>query len=230
MESAELLQLIGIKKPLLCELDGGMWLHEKVVADWQRLVSIAQEVELQLTVVSAYRSFERQLAIWNGKANGDRIVLDADSKPVDIAKLNDEQKLEALLMWSAIPGCSRHHWGTDFDIAATLPADYQLQLVPQEYAAGGVLAKLGAWLDSGVLADCGFARPFQAGRSSVAFEPWHISHVATAELFERQLNESLLLATILTQPIALKDVIAKHWPRIYREYVLAPCLEGQLCP
>lgn len=230
MESAELLQLIGLKKPLLCEVGNGVLLHEKVVADWQRLVSIAQEVGLQLSIVSAYRSFDRQLAIWNGKANGERVVLDADSKPVDIAKLNDSQKLETLLIWSAIPGCSRHHWGTDFDIAAQLPKGYQLQLVPAEYAQGGALAELGAWLDSGVLAECGFARPFQVGRSSVAFEPWHISHVQQAAAFERLLDAETLLEALVQQPIALKDAIVKHWPQIFQYYIAAPCLRGAPCP
>lgn len=230
MENAELLQLIGIKKPSLCQLSNGVFLHEKIVADWRQLESNAQQFGLQLQAVSGYRSFERQLFIWNGKANGERAVLDADSRPIDISKLNDEQKLEKILIWSAIPGCSRHHWGTDLDVAAELPPDYQLQLVPAEYAAGGVLAELGAWLDRGALAECGFARPFQAGRSKVASEPWHISHVQQAAAFEQLLDAEALLDVLVQQPIALKDAIVKRWPQIFQDYVAAPCLQGQLCP
>lgn len=230
MESAELLQLIGLKSSLLCELDCGMLVHGNVVADWQRLAAKAQEVGLNLTPVSGYRSFDRQLAIWNGKANGERAVLDANSVPVDIRSLSDDELLSTLLIWSALPGCSRHHWGSELDIAAQLPADYRLQLVPEEYAAGGVLAELGEWLNSGVLAECGFARPFLPGRSKVAYEPWHISHVATAQLFEQQLDAEAMLELLLTQPIALKDAIIRNWSAIFADYIAAPCLRGQLCP
>lgn len=224
MESAELLQLIGLKTPPLCYLGNSLAVHEQVVADWQRLAAKAQQVGLSIRPVSAYRSFERQLLIWNGKAQGQRPVLDADSRPLDISLMSDDDKLWALLKWSAIPGCSRHHWGTDIDVAADLPEAYSLQLIPDEYAAGGPLAKLGDWLAGDTLTACGFARPFLTGRSSVAFEPWHISHRAQAAEFEALLEPERLLDLLMQQPIALKEAIARHWPTIYRDYVCAPCL------
>ena len=41
------------------------------------------------------------------------------------------------MRWSAIPGSSRHHWGTDLDVydAAAVTPDYQVQLTPQEWKA-----------------------------------------------------------------------------------------------
>ena len=49
----------------------------------------------------------------------------------------------------AIPGTSRHHWGTDLDVydAAALPADYRLELSPAEVAPGGLFDSLHRWLD-----------------------------------------------------------------------------------
>ena len=34
---------------------------------------------------------------------------------------------DAILLWSALPGASRHHWGTDFDVfdRAAVPPDYR---------------------------------------------------------------------------------------------------------
>ena len=69
-----------------------------------------------LQAASSWRSFERQLAIWNGKWRGERPLLDAASQPIDALQLSDEARLHAILRWSALPGTSRHHWGTDLDI------------------------------------------------------------------------------------------------------------------
>ena len=37
-----------------------------------------------------------------------------------------------ILEWSALPGASRHHWGSEFDVfdLAALPEGYRVQLLP----------------------------------------------------------------------------------------------------
>lgn len=224
MVEAHLLQLVGLAPPPLVTVAEGIQLHTEALPHWQHLQARAAQAGVSLRAVSAYRDFNRQLAIWNGKACGERMVLDAASRPLDIRCLNDDDKLRALLVWSAVPGCSRHHWGSDVDVAAALPAGYSLQLVPEEYAENGVLAALGQWLAGNDLAACGFARPFLPGRSRVAFEPWHLSCVSVAAACEAQLSPVRLLEVLMAQPIALKDAIARHWPTIYRHYIAAPCL------
>ena len=44
-----------------------------------------------------------------------------------------------ILRWSALPGGSRHHWGTEIDIfdPDLLPQGQSLQLEPWEYESGG---------------------------------------------------------------------------------------------
>ena len=58
--------------------------------------------------------------------------------------------MRAILHWSALPGASRHHWGTEIDVIdrAALLHGQLAQLVPDEYAADGVFAKLGLWLSA----------------------------------------------------------------------------------
>ena len=73
---------------------------------------------LDLALASRYRSFARQQIIWDEKFNGQRPVLDAQSHPLDIHTLNDQARILAILRWSALPGTSRHHWGSDMDIYA----------------------------------------------------------------------------------------------------------------
>jgi hypothetical protein len=43
-------------------------------------------------------------------------LLDAHNQPLDALQLGETERLHAILHWSALPGTSRHHWGTDLDI------------------------------------------------------------------------------------------------------------------
>ncbi len=92
--------------------------------------------------MSSFRDFERQLAIWNGKCRGERDLLDRGRASGWMpAALDQDALVSAILLWSALPGASRHHWGTDMDVidAAAVPAGAAVQLEPAEYAPGGSL-------------------------------------------------------------------------------------------
>ena len=97
------------------------------------------------------------------------------------------------LLWSALPGASRHHWGTDVDVIdarATAPG-YRVQLTPEEYAPGGPFAPLGEWLEANA-ARFGFFRPFRGVLSGVQPEPWHFSFAPVAENARRALSPAVL--------------------------------------
>ncbi|MEZ5494021.1 MAG: M15 family metallopeptidase [Pseudomonadales bacterium] len=117
------------------------YLHQDVLPHWTQLATSAAEAGFDLQIASAWRGFERQQWIWNGKASGQRPVLDALGQPLDISVLSEDELLFAILRWSAIPGCSRHHWGTDLDVfdAAAVPTDYRVQLTTEECVGNGVL-------------------------------------------------------------------------------------------
>jgi LAS superfamily LD-carboxypeptidase LdcB len=86
---------------------------------------------LDLKIASGFRGFPRQEEIWNKKMRGETPILDKNHKPLDAKKLNQRDLVFAILKWSAIPGASRHHWGTDFDFfdGNTLGGDYKVQLI-----------------------------------------------------------------------------------------------------
>ena len=52
------------------------------------------------------------------------------------------ERIEAILPWSALPGASRHHWGTDVDLIdrKATPPGYRVQLTPEEFEPGGPFA------------------------------------------------------------------------------------------
>jgi len=43
-------------------------------------------------------------------------VRDDRGCPRDLSVLGERERMYAILRWSALPGASRHHWGTDIDL------------------------------------------------------------------------------------------------------------------
>ena len=183
-----------------------------------------------LQAASSWRSFERQLAIWNGKWRGERPLLDADNQPLDALQLDDMERLHAILRWSALPGTSRHHWGTDLDIydPDCLPVGTRLALEPWEYEAGGWFADLGECLGDH-MADFGFflpyAKPLDAAQG-VAYEPWHISFAP--ESGEQRLDPNALALCLQQADIEGKECILAHLDEILARYVTAGHTERRI--
>ena len=89
--------------------------------------------------------------------------MDAKGQTVDIEALTPWELAQAILRWSALPGASRHHWGTDFDIydRRAMPEGYQIQLTPDEVEGAGLFAPMHNWLDDFLNSDqTHFYRPY----------------------------------------------------------------------
>ena len=108
------------------------FLQAEAMKAFQGLQQSAVKNGFNLQPASSFRDFERQQLIWNGKFNGERKVHDDAGNPLDLALLDDWQKAQAILRWSALPGGSRHHWGTEINIfdPDLLPQGQSLQLEP----------------------------------------------------------------------------------------------------
>ena len=94
----------------------GAHVHRDVVAPFLQLKDDAAQAGFDLRILSGFRGFDRQRSIWNRKAGGELAVLDSGAAPLDIGRLSEEELVYAILRWSALPGASRHHWGTDIDV------------------------------------------------------------------------------------------------------------------
>ena len=163
--------------------------HKDIVADLTQLSLAASQDGVAITLVSAFRSFERQLAIWNDKWQGYRPVYSRHGRPLNIESMSDIERYKAISLWSAMPGMSRHHWGTDLDIfAAEAVSDgYKVELIPAEFEPGGPCEALGKWLQDN-LSRFGFFRPYQEFQGGVSQEPWHISHYKTSNELLKQFD------------------------------------------
>ena len=192
-------------------------------AAFQRLREDAAEAGFDLCVASGFRNFERQLLIWNAKAGGERPVFDDSGVALDLDALDDMGKVHAILRHSALPGGSRHHWGSDIDIydAAAMPAGYQLQLTLAEAADDGLFGRLHRWLDERMAAGeaQGFFRPYARDDGGVAPEPWHLSFAPLAETLSGQYRLEHLREALEGADMALSAVVLRELPALYRRYV-----------
>jgi LAS superfamily LD-carboxypeptidase LdcB len=228
-------QLTGREESHLVDLPCGQRLQEPVAHAFTQLQDEARAAGFELAIASGFRSYARQLAIWNGKARGLREVHDDAGLPVALEGLPASEKLAAILRYSAIPGTSRHHWGTDLDIfdAAAMPAGYRLELSPREVASGGPFDPLHCWLDERMAAgeSFGFFRPYSRDRGGVAPERWHLSYAPLALDCQAKLTAQLLLACwddpAEGEPLALQEEIRADLPGIIGRYV---AVAGDWCP
>jgi len=195
-------------------------IHALMVEPFRRLVGAAARAGFEIKIVSAFRDFQGQLHIWNEKATGKRAILDSASQPIDASRLTPEERVLAILRWSALPGASRHHWGTDVDIvdAKAIPPGYRVQLVPEEVEGNGFFAPLHDWLDLH-MGEHGFFRPYAEDRGGVSPERWHISYEPVARAYYDSYTLELMESVIRTAPIALKDAILMNSQSLYRRFV-----------
>jgi LAS superfamily LD-carboxypeptidase LdcB len=202
----------------------GARLHRHAIGPYVELRDAAKVAGFDLSILSGYRSFEEQLSIWNRKASGLLPVLGRDAQPLNITTLSGEELVFAILRWSALPGASRHHWGTDLDIydMAARPAGYGVQLVPEEVNSGGMFGPLHDWLDRRIASRSafGFFRPYDIDRNGVAPERWHLSYAPVAQECTRLLSRDLLAETIERADMQLKDIVLARLDTIFERFVI----------
>ena len=205
MASEVMARLLGLEESGLVPLEQGpfgcvLLIDPKVNAAFGALQAAAQAAGFELKACSAYRSFSAQAAIVSAKFQGQRPVLDALEQPLKELPSDPVARLNAILRFSALPGFSRHHWGTDLDVFAAnaLPPGQSLQLTYHEYLSGSYFYEFGHFLRENLTA-YGFYQPYgadadamlrkaQSGTlepNAVGCEPWHISYRAGAERLGR---------------------------------------------
>ena len=215
-------QLTGRVRTHLRELkDPPCALHLEVVRPFLAMRAAAAADGIDLVAFSSFRDFDRQLGIWNAKFRGERPLQDRSGRALNALALPPPERVDAILWWSALPGASRHHWGTDFDVldARAMPAGYKPRVVPEEYLADGPFHRLTRWLDAHMHA-FGFFRPYTTDRGGVAPEPWHLSHAAVAKRAQAAMSLERLHAVLAASDIEGKSDVLATLARSYSNYVV----------
>ncbi|RFU48460.1 D-alanyl-D-alanine carboxypeptidase family protein [Paraburkholderia sp. DHOC27] len=181
----------------------------------------ARRAGIDLIPYSSFRDFRTQLRIWNGKFSGKKPLYDMDGRVRDFASLSELDIIDCILNWSALPGGSRHQWGTEIDVidGASVSPGYVPKLLPEEVSAGGVFEALHHWLDENI-AEFGFFRPYASYNGGMYPEPWHLSFEAASTPALRQVTPELLTAVIRRADMLGKDVVLPLIPQIYERHIL----------
>jgi zinc D-Ala-D-Ala carboxypeptidase len=131
------------------------YLRKEVAKAFMEMADAANKDGFRLSVLSATRNFKYQKGIWERKWKA--------------AKGTDTEKALYILQYSSMPGTSRHHWGTDFDINSLEPSWW-------ETAEG---KKLYTWLKANAKR-FGFFQPYDKENnerlSGYRDEKWHWSY------------------------------------------------------
>jgi len=201
-------------------IDPRCLLHRDAVQPFLDMRATAAVAGIDLVPVSSFRDFDAQLTIWNEKYRGARQLYDREGRPLERSGLSEPELIEALLWWSAVPGASRHHWGTEIDVIDrhALPAGQGVKLLPVEFGPTGPFSRLNRWLDEHMGA-YGFFRPYRIARGGVSPEPWHLSYGPVAEVALERMTVSVLRSALEEREVEGKATVLSRLVEIHRRYV-----------
>ncbi len=110
---------------------GAMYLRKETYNAFLKMREAALKEGITLNVASATRNFDYQKTLWEKKWNGITLV-EGKSLPESIP--NSLERFRKILEYSAAPGTSRHHWGTDIDINGADVSYFNTERGIKEYA------------------------------------------------------------------------------------------------
>jgi LAS superfamily LD-carboxypeptidase LdcB len=215
------LELTGRARTHIVDVDDpGCALHRDTVQPFLEMRAAALSAGIDLVPISSFRDFEHQRRIWNDKYRGKRALYDRSGRALDHGTLSEPALVDAILWWSAMPGASRHHWGSEIDVIdrGALPDPRSVKLLPIEFSPNGPFARLNAWLDEN-MQHFGFFRPYCTDRGGVSPEPWHLSHAPIAEGALHQLTESVLRQVLESSEVDGKAELLRRLSDIRARYI-----------
>lgn len=163
-------QLIGKKNDAIVGDTYTSKMHYQTKAAFEKMRNDALKANIDIEIISAYRSFERQKEIFENKYT--QYIQDG---------LQPRDAIQKIIEYSTIPGTSRHHWGTDIDIIDANPNRPEDVLLPEHFHGDGPFTKLKEWLNEHA-SSYGFYEVYtnNATRKGFKYEPWHFSYAPVA--------------------------------------------------
>ncbi len=145
-------------------------LRKETYEAFKKMYAAAEKEGLKLTIISATRNFIYQKGIW-------------ERKWADLSKKNSDPSVIArkILQYSAMPGASRHHWGTDIDFDNLTNA----------YFEKGEGKHIYDWMKKNA-ATYGFCQPYTKGRpTGYNEEKWHWTYMPLSKEFTEFAEKNL---------------------------------------
>jgi len=151
--------------------------------------------DTRVWVESATRSYWQQKNIWEAKWQGKQKV-----EGINLAQTVNKEivKAKMVLRYSAMPGVSRHHWGTDVDFNE----------LRNDYFDSGPGKILFQWLQQNALR-FDFCQPYTVQRNKGHLEErWHWSYRPMARIFLKDWNS--IFFTSRTKQLAMLRFDGSH--------------------
>jgi len=163
--------------PLLCGLEAprlhgtDFKLRHKAAEALEAMQAAAKKEHIFLESRSSYRSFHFQAQSWNQRIK----ELLAKGKTM-------EEALEINLRYVAIPGTSRHHWGTDIDLLDAAHSPPRKGMPIRHFKPNGRYHTMHQWLKKHG-PNYGFFLTYtdKPDRKGFYYEPWHYSYAPLAK-------------------------------------------------
>ncbi len=150
-----------------------MYLKKEALNAFSQMADLAIKDGVELNITSATRNFDYQKNLWNNKWDGITLV-EGDDLSQSIQ--NEKERFEKILDYSAVPGTSRHHWGTEIDINSVTPKFFETEEGEKVYT----------WLNKNASL-FGFCQTYNLKGSlrSTGYneEKWHWSYLPLARKF-----------------------------------------------
>ena len=146
------------------------YLHRETYSKFIEMYDAAKKEGVSLKIVSGTRNFNEQKDIWNRKW-------------AKFSRLGDSISImKEILLYSSMPGTSRHHWGTDMDLID----------LNNSYFESGVGLKAYKWLNENA-SKYGFCQVYDdkknTKRTGYELEKWHWSYMPLSSKYLKRYNE-----------------------------------------
>ena len=152
----------------------GKFLRKETYVAFVTMAEAAKKEGVELFIISATRNFSAQKSIWENKWEGRTLV-----QGKDVTTIGDPtERARLIMLYSSMPGTSRHHWGTDMD----------LNSLENSYFETSEGLKIYQWLQANA-AEFGFCQPYTSKkneRTGYEEEKWHWSYLPLSKVLLKE--------------------------------------------
>lgn len=202
--------LYGIRNSNL--VGDSIQLEKRTYEAFKKMKKAALSDGVELKIISAYRSYNRQKVIWNNKY----------LKYTKEFNLEPEKAIDEIIKFSTIPGTSRHHWGTDIDIIDGSYLGEGDLLIAENFKKNGIFFKVKKWLNENS-ESFGFFIVYNDDKERKGFEhePWHFSYLPVSKEILKSFIKSDLKKLIQNNEIEGSEYFTNEFIEKYiKEHIL----------
>ena len=197
--------LIGKAVPKL--YGTGYKLQKKAHQAYLEMNYEAKKSDMNIRVVSSYRSFNHQNLIWTRKY-----------KRYRSRNLSSQQAIQYNIRYTAIPGSSRHHWGTEIDVVNGSIKTSKYPLNTKNFHGYGIYKSFREWMDSHAH-KFGYYQVYTNDhqRRGFKYEPWHYSFAELAKPMLKEYKERDVQKILKQQELLGKQHFTEPFIEKYTE-------------